>query len=361
MIKHFTLTMLSTVLAASLLSACGGGSDSMSAATATVSGTAATGAAIAGGSVSMNCVSGASGTTTTGTDGSFSISVSGITFPCVARVTVATGEKLHSYVAAAGTANITPVTELLVASLTGGTALDAFDKFDATKVKALTAAQVTAAIAAVKAYLVTLGVSVTDFPADPIGAKFVAKAGATAGDKVDAVLDDLAARLKAVGKKLGDAVMAVAKATASGTTTTATTTTTASGGDNVLTVSAATKTSRNGAYAITGGRYTNNPPNLTDFGFTGNTKDGNFEMDVSVTAAGVIRSATIWYYEDANHVISFFGCGGTSAVTCSAVSFDAATQKVSINNAQWSLFPAAGAVAVAGAETLTVNGTIVIK
>ena len=217
MIKHFKLAMLSTVLAASLLSACGGGSDSTPAATATVSGTAATGAAIAGGSISMNCVSGASGTTNTGTDGSFSLSVSGITFPCVARVTASTGEKLHSYVAAAGTANITPVTELLLANLTGGTALDAFDKFDATKAKTLTAAQVTAAIAAVKAYLITLGVFVTDFPADPMGAKFVAKAGTTAGDKVDAMLDDLAAKLKAVGKKLSDAVTDIAKGGGSGT------------------------------------------------------------------------------------------------------------------------------------------------
>ena len=84
----------------------------------------------------------------------------------------------------------------------------------------------------------------------------------------------------------------------------------------MFTVSAATKSSRNGTYTVIGSRYSNNPPNLTDFGFTGNTKDGNFEADVSITAAGAIRSATVWYY-DANNVISFFGCGGTSAVTCS--------------------------------------------
>ncbi|MBC7648961.1 MAG: hypothetical protein H7197_07600 [Vitreoscilla sp.] len=209
--KHLHLTLIVSALAASLLSACGGGSDSAPAATTTVSGTAATGSAIAGGSISMNCVSGASATTTTATDGSFTLGVSGIVFPCVARVTASTGDKLHSYVAAAGTANITPVTELLLANLTGGTALDAFDKFDATKAKALTAAQVTAAIAAVKAYLVTLGVSVIDFPADPMGTKFVA------GDKADAVLDDLAAKLKAVGKKLSDAVTDIAKGGGSGT------------------------------------------------------------------------------------------------------------------------------------------------
>ncbi|MBC7608026.1 MAG: hypothetical protein H7228_00375, partial [Polaromonas sp.] len=212
------------------LSACGGGGTSSPAvATATVSGTAATGAAIAGGSVSMSCVSGASGIATTAADGSYSLSVSGITFPCVARVSYGTSDKLHSYVSAAGTANITPVTELLVANLTGGTAADAFDKFDATKAKALTTAQVTAAIAAVKAYLVTLGVSVTDFPADPIGAKLVAKAGTTDGDKFDKVLDDLQAKLKAASKKLSEAVAEINKGTSSSAGTSTTTATAGAG------------------------------------------------------------------------------------------------------------------------------------
>ena len=357
--------LASVTLVASFLCACGGGDTAAplvapgaaAPSAPTVSGTAATGAAIANGSVSMNCVSGPTATTNTAADGSYSLSVSNITFPCVARV-VYGAEKLHTYVSATGTANITPVTELLVANLTSGSAADAFDKFDAIRAKTLTATQVTAAIAAVKAYLVTLGVSVTDFPADPIGVKLVAKVGTTTdGDKFDKVLDDL--KVKLGTKKLSDAVNDISKTSSTATTGTTTTTTNASGGDNVLTVSDATKSSRNGAYAVIGGRYTNNPPNLTDFGFTGNTKDEKFETDVSLTSAGAIRSATIWYF-DANNVISFFGCGGTRAVTCTGVSFDPSSQKVRISNVKWSLVPGFGSAAVFSNETVTVNGTIAI-
>ena len=292
----------------------------------------------------MKCVSGTAGIATTGADGSYVLNLNDSTFPCIGRVdytdSANTRQKLHTFITAPGTANITPVTELLLASLTGGTSVDAFDKFDAAKVKALTAAQLSAAIAAIKAYLVTLGVSVTDFPADPIGAKFVAKVGSTAGDKADGVLDDLAAKLKGLSKNLGDAVSDVNKPA----------TTTGSGG-NVLTVSAASKSSRNGAYTISGGRFAGSPPNATDFGFNGNTVNGLFEAEVAVTVGGVIRYATIWYF-DGNNVISFFGCGGTNATACTGVSFDSAGQKVTISNAHWTL--------TGGSETLTVNGTIVI-
>ena len=106
------------IAAASLLSACGGG-DGSSSAPATVSGTAATGAAIASGTVTLKCVAGTSGVVTTNTDGSFSIDVSNATLPCVGRVDYkdagGTARKLHTFIKAPGTANITPQTELLVA------------------------------------------------------------------------------------------------------------------------------------------------------------------------------------------------------------------------------------------------------
>jgi hypothetical protein len=207
-----------------LVACSGGGSAALpttAAPTSTLTGIAATGAAIASGSVTLKCVSGTSTAATTGTDGSFNIDASAVTLPCVGRVDYkdASGaaQKLHTFISATGTANITPVTELLVASLTGGTAVDAFDKFDATKAKAFTAAQLKAAADAVKTYLKnTLGVDTTNLPDDPVGTKFVATAGSTAGDKADKVLDDLAAKLKTGGKKLGDAVADVAKPPATG-------------------------------------------------------------------------------------------------------------------------------------------------
>jgi hypothetical protein len=200
------LPALSIVLSAGLLSACGGG-DSAPAATANVSGVAATGAAIASGTVTLKCVSGTTSAATTGTDGSFTVDVSAVTLPCVARVeykdAVGVTRQLHSVITATGTANITPLTELLVAKLSNGAAAAAFDTFTAATGRALTAAQIKAAADAVKAYLVTLGMDVTNFPADPIGTKFTAKSGSTDGDAVDKILDAL--KTKLASKSLADA------------------------------------------------------------------------------------------------------------------------------------------------------------
>ncbi|MBC7602225.1 MAG: hypothetical protein H7255_06130, partial [Ramlibacter sp.] len=74
-----------TSLSAALLAACGGG-DGTVATTSTVTGVAATGAAIASGAVTLKCVSGTTSAATTGTDGSFTIDVTNVALPCVARV-----------------------------------------------------------------------------------------------------------------------------------------------------------------------------------------------------------------------------------------------------------------------------------
>ena len=197
------------IAAASLLSACGGGDGSSSAAT-TVSGTAATGVAIALGTVTLKCVAGTSGVVTTNADGSFSVDVSGATLPCVGRVDYkdagGTARKLHTFIKSTGTANITPLTELLLASLTGAAATNAFDSFDGTAVNGFTAAQIKAAADAVKLYLQTvLGVDTSNLGDDPIGTKFAAKTGTSDGDKFDKILDDLKAKLGTAGKQLADA------------------------------------------------------------------------------------------------------------------------------------------------------------
>ena len=126
---------------------------------------------------------------------------------------------------------------------------------------------------------------------------------------------------------------------------------TVTAGANVLTVTAASNAARNGAYTVKGGRFAGNPPNATDFGFNGNTADGKFETEFSVTTANTIRYASVWYY-DANNVISFFGCGGNRPNACTPITFDAATQTATFTNANWTKD--------GGTETLTVNGSIVV-
>lgn len=226
---HRFFVVAAAAAVAASLSACGGGEGSgigSIAGSATVSGTAATGAAIVGGAVSSRCVSGSTTGATTGADGSFTLDVGAVTLPCVARVdykdAAGTAQRLHSLISALGTANITPVTELLVANLSGGAPADAFDKFDASKAKDITAAKIKAAADAVKAYLkTTLGVDTTNLPDDPIGTKFAPKTASRDGDKLDKVLDDVQARLKTLGRKLGDASGDVAKSGSGGVATSA--------------------------------------------------------------------------------------------------------------------------------------------
>jgi len=84
------------ILASISLVGCGGGGGSGGSGTSTtsstinaaISGTAATGAAIAGGTVDFVCANGATGTTTTADDGTYTMNLTGVTLPCAVKVTV---------------------------------------------------------------------------------------------------------------------------------------------------------------------------------------------------------------------------------------------------------------------------------
>jgi mono/diheme cytochrome c family protein len=208
--SNFAIGLISAAVVT--LTACGGGGGGSAGGTAngtvsSVTGVAATGLAIVNGSVTLKCVVGTTSSKATGTDGSFNIDVSGVTLPCVARVTYTDSagaqQKLHSLVSTASNVNITPVTDLLVAKLTNGSAATAFDSFDASKVQNYTKDQVSTATAAVKTYLKdTLGVDTTNLPDDLIGTKLVAQTSSVSGDNFDKVLDDLKVKLNSKGKTL---------------------------------------------------------------------------------------------------------------------------------------------------------------
>lgn len=216
MSKSLRIPSIATLLLVTgLLGACGGGDGYTTVgASVTVSGTAATGAAIASGTVTLKCAGGSASVVTTSADGSFSTDASGVTFPCVGRVDYRDGagaaHRLHTFVKAAGTANITTVTELLVAKLTGAAAANAFDNFNATSASGFTADRIKAAADAVKTYLHdVLGVDTGKLADDPIGTRFVAKSGSADGDSQDKVLDDVKSRLALAGKQLDDAETAL--------------------------------------------------------------------------------------------------------------------------------------------------------
>lgn len=164
---------------AASLAACGGGSsDSSTPVTPTatptgitLSGTASTGTAISGKTVSAKCAIG-NGTGTSKDDGSYSVAIEGGKWPCLAHVTTADGTDLYTVAAPASStattamANITPVTQLVVASLAGTAPASYYGAFDATAAAAVTSTAVVAAQTAVVATLTSGGVA--NVPADPV-------------------------------------------------------------------------------------------------------------------------------------------------------------------------------------------------
>jgi hypothetical protein len=188
-----------------LLSACGGGSSDQPAAGPTplaLSGVAATGAAIAGQTVEAKCSTG-TGTATSNADGSYTISVTGGVLPCVLKITPASGPALYSVATGTGstaTANISPVTQLVVASLTGGDPAAYFTGFDANAAAGVTDANLAAAVASVKTTLLAAGVDLGTI--DVLAGTLTPATGSTTGNAYDQALDALAAKLAAAGTTL---------------------------------------------------------------------------------------------------------------------------------------------------------------
>ncbi|NML32425.1 carboxypeptidase regulatory-like domain-containing protein [Paraburkholderia antibiotica] len=106
----------SMVLAASAVVACGGSNDSGTAPGATISGTAAVGAALANANVTLTCKNG-SGSATTDSNGAYKATFN---FDAPCAITASGGSTtIHSFAAGSGTYNVTPLTELLLSYLAG--------------------------------------------------------------------------------------------------------------------------------------------------------------------------------------------------------------------------------------------------
>lgn len=121
------LTVISTA-AALVLTACGGSDTAPPAvAASTLSGTAAVGAPIVGGTVNVTCAAGSALNASTNSSGGWQVSVSGQTLPCAIQVTngtvngVAQSSPYHSIAVTLGVVNITPLTDLVIANLSAQT------------------------------------------------------------------------------------------------------------------------------------------------------------------------------------------------------------------------------------------------
>ncbi len=214
------LTAIAISAAALVLSACGGGSDPMAGldnlAAQIVKGTAATGAPMPNATINATCGS-VSGTATTATDGTYTIKIAGGGLPCVLTATSSDGTTvLHSVVAGTGTssgaavAQITPLTELLVAQLAAGDPAKFVSSFSSTT--AISSAAVSAANTAILSALKAAGLDVstiTDIASGTISA------GSGAG--YDGVLDALKKAIIAANTSLAELTAAVGSTASSGT------------------------------------------------------------------------------------------------------------------------------------------------
>ncbi len=201
--RHSRAALYSWILVgAGMLSACGGGDTSFAnvapdAAALTLSGTAASGLAIAGASITAKCQSG-NGAATTASDGNYQLHITGGTLPCMLELSnPADGKKLHG-LAVSLTANITPLTEMLTARVLGQEPSTFFAAFDAaTAARAITPNALLLAQADVGSVL--QGAIDTSAIASFASTALMAASAANAagGDAQDKLLDVLKGKLNA--------------------------------------------------------------------------------------------------------------------------------------------------------------------
>jgi len=203
------------VSAACLLASCGGGGGgddgggpAPPSGGLVVSGTVATGAALAAAAVDVKCRTGAA-SATSAANGTYAVTVTGGTLPCAVRAT--SGSLiLHSIATGIGSsahANVTPVTELVVARVSGVLPANYFAAFGAAT--SLSDSAVAQAAAAVVASLEANGLSLAGV-GDPVAGPLIAASGSAAGDAHDQALERLDSALAASGVALDVLAQAVA-------------------------------------------------------------------------------------------------------------------------------------------------------
>lgn len=184
---------------AGLLGACGGGeSVTAPAAADALSGVAAVGAPIVGGTIDVVCAGGSNLATTTSSAGAWQVTMSGQTLPCAVRVSggtingAANSTPYHSAALSFGTLNVTPLTDLVMANMLGSTPTTWFSGLSSTARPSITQASLDAARTQV---LSTLGIAGTLNGGNPLTASFTP----TADNVYDNALRAFAAAMTSAG------------------------------------------------------------------------------------------------------------------------------------------------------------------
>ncbi len=177
----------------------------------TLNGIAATDAAMASATINAKCAVG-SGTSLSNAEGAYSITIQGGQFPCVVKAKSADETtELHAAAETSSlnliTANITPLTELVLTKLHGTAASDLFANLETHKEKIN---NINLAVATDK--IRTALTHLTTVPSiDPHKAVLVAANGSITGNAHDKVLDALRDSLAKANIKLSDLATLIAK------------------------------------------------------------------------------------------------------------------------------------------------------
>ena len=171
-----TLTILSLTTLGMMLAGCGGGSSGVS--SQVVSGTAAVGAPLSGQVYLKDSSTPAlQKSTNIANDGTYAIDVTGMTAPYVLQAqgsAAGTSFKLNSYADGTGTANINPLSDVIVANAAGvDTPSDVFDKADADQNHKI-GSNIQAAVATILAKLQPLLANYSADHTNPITARYIA-------------------------------------------------------------------------------------------------------------------------------------------------------------------------------------------
>jgi hypothetical protein len=204
--KFSSGVLLACVAALSSLSGCGGGSST--AASSTLSGKAAVGFPIVAADVQVVCAGGgALSKVHTDALGAWTISISGQTLPCAVEVTNGTingspnPTAYHSVASSAGTVNVTPLTDLLVANLSGVAPSTWFASVNATSLGLVSSGALSSALLKIRTALTALTALGS---IDPITQPFTA----SSGNAIDDMLSAMRSALAAAGLQYSDLLAA---------------------------------------------------------------------------------------------------------------------------------------------------------
>ena len=199
-----------------LLAACGGGgSDTGSVPPpTTLAGTAAVGSPIVGATVTVRCVAGLPLTSQiTRSDGAWSVALSGQVFPCAAQLNggtidgIANTARYHSIALGAGTMNVTPLTDLMVAFATKRSVpSDWFNSLSSPSWAPINASALNAALAVLVNTLQMVQLGSTQHPVTTVFTP-------AAGNVMDDTLSSLASALRDIGLAYADLRVLVASPT----------------------------------------------------------------------------------------------------------------------------------------------------